>query len=383
MLRWLTEAGPGVPSEVRDLLRHELFASPRAIAVSVCHELLLCATATLLLPPGSAFPRFMGIVVALGAARLLALRHVSLAMRRGLPTSTDLYLACVILWAALQGAMAFTAMRTDNQALQVLVATTTITLQGAIYARCYPAPRFALLLIVLCFVPFGAGAALSGERWLLLLLVQMPLYLLSSTMLVRRFHNMAVAALMARQESQDRARHDPLTGLLNRFGLAERVSKYDERARRRFVLFYLDLDGFKQINDRFGHQVGDSLLQAVAARLRSSLRQEDAVARMGGDEFLVVARDMTAEEARRCADNIIERIASQPYALGAPEPLRIGVSIGFACSPEDGVALEDLHRRADAALYDAKFAGKGRCCRFDGLRDRGIPCGSSMAERNY
>ena len=122
---------------------------------------------------------------------------------------------------------------------------------------------------------------------------------------------------------------------------------------------YLDLDGFKQVNDRLGHQAGDELLRAAAQRLRSSVRAGDIVARLGGDEFVVVAPGMSPGESGSFANGIIRRVSDQPYEVNAGEFCRIGVSVGFACAPDDGTVMEELHRKADAALYLVKAAGKG------------------------
>jgi hypothetical protein len=99
-----------------------------------------------------------------------------------------------------------------------------MSLVGPICARNYSAPRYAILLVCLCDLPFVAGAAFSREPWLLVLVLQTPLFLFGSMMMIRRFHTLSVKALLARDESHDRAQHDHLTGLLNRFGLAEAVA---------------------------------------------------------------------------------------------------------------------------------------------------------------
>ena len=132
----------------------------------------------------------------------------------------------------------------------------------------------------------------------------------------------------------------------------------------RFILFYLDLDGFKPINDNFGHQVGDRILQAVANRLKSGIRDFDIVSRLGGDEFVIVAPNILPLDGAAYAEAIIHKIANERYSLDGIGPLQIGISVGFACAPEDGIVGNDLHRKADAALYEAKAAGRGVQRRF-------------------
>jgi diguanylate cyclase (GGDEF)-like protein len=121
----------------------------------------------------------------------------------------------------------------------------------------------------------------------------------------------------------------------------------------------LDLDRFKQVNDGFGHPTGDALLQAVAGRLRSTLKSSDTAVRMGGDEFVVVQAGIRrSEEASALAHRILITL-SQPYKLGAHD-VHIGVSIGISLLPNDGMVLDVLLDRADTALYEAKREGRNR-----------------------
>lgn len=356
--KWLTNPGAGVPQHIRDVLLGELFTSPAAVVAGVLNGVLLNVVA-LILHGGLVFLLFLALDVALGCVRVHVLRRTRALAAAGGPAPTDLCLFTGVLWCALQGVVAFVAMRTDNGVLQILSATTVIGLTGPICTRNYAAPRLALLLVCLCDFPFVAGAALDGRPWLLVLVLQTPLLLFGSISIITRFQNMAVALLQAQHDSHHHARHDYLTGLLNRFGLMEILSQRAETLPGQFVLFYLDLDGFKQVNDRLGHQAGDELLRAAAQRLRSSVRAGDIVARLGGDEFVVVAPGMSPGESSSFANGIIQRVSDQPYEVNAGEPCRIGVSVGFACAPDDGTVMEELHRKADAALYLVKAAGKG------------------------
>ncbi|MGI4942224.1 MAG: GGDEF domain-containing protein [Janthinobacterium lividum] len=311
-----------------------------------------------------AFLFFLVLELGLGCVRVHVLRRTRAIAAAGGSTPTDFCLLTGMLWCTLQGAVAFTAMRTDNSVLQILSATTVMGLIGPICARNYAAPRLAFLLVCVCDFPFVTGAALTGKPWLLVILVQTPLFLFGSISIITRFQGLAIALLQAQHDSHHHARHDYLTGLLNRFGLMELLSQRSETLPRQFVLFYLDLDGFKRVNDTHGHQAGDELLRAVAQRLQSSVRAGDIVARLGGDEFVVVAPGMSPGESGNFASSIIQRVSNQAYQVNESETSRIGVSVGFACAPEDGTVLEDLHRKADAALYVGKAAGKGVQRRF-------------------
>jgi diguanylate cyclase (GGDEF)-like protein/PAS domain S-box-containing protein len=156
--------------------------------------------------------------------------------------------------------------------------------------------------------------------------------------------------------------HDPLTQLPNRRLLHERLQhsiKVERRDGKQLALLMLDLDRFKTVNDRLGHQAGDELLQQVAERLTARLRDVDMVARLGGDEFVVLLEDITQpEDAARVANEIIADLTNH-FCLIQSDDIQIGVSIGISLYPQHGTSPEMLMDHADAALYQAKDAGRG------------------------
>ena len=144
---------------------------------------------------------------------------------------------------------------------------------------------------------------------------------------------------------------DSLTGLLNRRGFeAEAPALFDQADLG--AVIYVDLDGFKATNDRYGHQVGDALLKAFAHRLAFCLRPEDIVARLGGDEFAIVLPGITAEDARHVASRLVEA-ASEAYIIEGQD-VRCSASVGIALKPANGTRLWDLINLADRAMYSAK-----------------------------
>jgi diguanylate cyclase (GGDEF)-like protein len=166
----------------------------------------------------------------------------------------------------------------------------------------------------------------------------------------------------ANERIQYLAFHDALTGLPNRALFQDRLVHAVDRARRegkRLSVTFIDLDGFKEINDSLGHDVGDLLLQEVAQRIRARLRRgADTVARLGGDEFVVLMEDLKDVEHCAClAGEIIEDLAA-PFRLRG-HPVRVGASIGMAFFPEDGGEALELMKHADTAMYAAKASGKG------------------------
>jgi diguanylate cyclase (GGDEF)-like protein len=171
------------------------------------------------------------------------------------------------------------------------------------------------------------------------------------------------------------ATRDALTGLSNRvvfqkFTTESCAAAVSDPHAMPVSLFYLDLDGFKSVNDRAGHGTGDLLLQQVSERLRATVGAEAQVFRLGGDEFAIVQLGATPTEAEALAETLVATLGA-PYTLYGMRA-EIGVSVGIAHAPHDANDTEDLLRKADLALYSAKEAGKGRWQRFDmDLEQRG------------
>ena len=180
--------------------------------------------------------------------------------------------------------------------------------------------------------------------------------------------------LEAEERHRYLASHDALTGLPNRLEFQRRLKTTIERAGSeapRFAVHYLDLDHFKSINDSLGHQVGDKLLQFVAARLEGAVRISDMVARLGGDEFAVLQTEIgDTESPWRLAAKLL-RALEQPYTVG-DHLLHISVTIGIAVFPDHGDHPDQLLRRADLALYHAKETGRNSICVFSEHLDRRI-----------
>jgi diguanylate cyclase (GGDEF)-like protein len=168
------------------------------------------------------------------------------------------------------------------------------------------------------------------------------------------------------EAAQHDALHDPLTRLPNRSLLRDRLDQAIRRNHRRpttVAVLFLDLDGFKRVNDSLGHDAGDELLVAVAQRLHACIRDVDTLARLGGDEFALLLEDIeSAESVYEVADRIHIALGT-PFDLGVREiTLTASIGVAFADSPEDGV--RELLRNADLAMYQAKASGKGRYVRF-------------------
>lgn len=170
------------------------------------------------------------------------------------------------------------------------------------------------------------------------------------------------------------AGHDPLTGLPNRALLADRMQQsihQAQRQQRMLVVVFLDLDGFKQINDAHGHDVGDHLLVEVAARLSRAMRSADTVARLGGDEFVMLMNGLDDfGEIDPALNRLLESVAA-PYSVDGHE-LSLSASIGVTVYPMDATDSDTLLRHADQAMYLAKQGGRNRYHLFDAAQDREV-----------
>ncbi|MGW9329665.1 putative bifunctional diguanylate cyclase/phosphodiesterase [Bosea sp. NPDC055594] len=162
------------------------------------------------------------------------------------------------------------------------------------------------------------------------------------------------------------ARFDELTGLANRFefnGQLAEAFKKQERTGQAFALLYIDLDGFKQVNDNLGHDIGDKVLVQTAARLKAAIRQSDMLARFGGDEFVLILPAADVDTVRIIAQRMIEAMG-RAFELDT-KTVYVTASIGIALAPTDGANPADLLRHADTALYKAKSAGRNTATFFD------------------
>ena len=186
----------------------------------------------------------------------------------------------------------------------------------------------------------------------------------------KRIHNMLEVRLLYRElaqysrAQQELALHDALTGLPNRRLLEDRIATTLQHANRnhhKAAIMYIDLDGFKAINDTHGHAYGDEVLKTIAKRLLDCSRKEDTVARLGGDEFMVVLSEVNGlADAQGPAAKIVEAV-SEPIFIN-DLTLRLSTSIGISIYPDDADTVDALISIADYALYEAKRGGKNRFC---------------------
>ena len=212
-----------------------------------------------------------------------------------------------------------------------------------------------------------AASGSINTHWLALLIVVVTLAILAIALVTSvldarmeaRTSMLASSLAQANRELSELALQDGLTKLPNRLLLEDRLEHALSLAKREsstFALMFMDLDGFKAVNDAYGHHFGDRLLIEVAERVRGILRVQDTVARLGGDEFVLLLEQTDPDGAASVADKLVSTV-SEPYVVG-PHELRVSASVGIAMYPGDGHTAKALMTNSDAAMYFAKRSGR-------------------------
>jgi diguanylate cyclase (GGDEF)-like protein len=260
-----------------------------------------------------------------------------------------------LVWACVLSAAAYLCVASGEWLLILLAGSGLASVIGGISSRNAGTPRYGILLMCILTLPYALATLISPIRHLFIIGLQMPFYVAAVIVVLRENYKTLLDLYRAESENRWLAHHDLLTGLPNR---VEKLKRFEELLREPrslfnaeptpFKVFCLDLDGFKEINDKFGHAVGDAVLVAVAGRLRDSIRDVDFLCRIGGDEFVILLPAISVAEAAGVAHRIIERV-SEPVEIDGV-PLHIGISVGSACAPDDGETADQLLRSADRAL---------------------------------
>ena len=317
-------------------------------------------------------PIGMMVTVAAGTAFMLdALDVREISRRIDLVLRAIAWAALALLAAALAGAIGY---RPAQTLVTVLGLATSVLVLPVAYLRARRGERVATIMLVgWAFYVAGAFTAAGLLRgyiepgpWVqhvypLTMIAEMTTWMAVLGLRVHQIHRSADRARLEADTLRALAQTDALTGLPNRRGLQERL--HGELARcdpnRVLALFLLDLDGFKAVNDRWGHDVGDALLIEVGRRLQSLLRGGDVIARLGGDEFVVLAAALADEgAAQRLGQKLLAAFDEPFHAAG--QRCEVGVTAGYALAPLDGTQAEELVKRADAAMYAGKQAGRRR-----------------------
>ncbi|MGN5352636.1 putative bifunctional diguanylate cyclase/phosphodiesterase [Ralstonia sp. L16] len=321
------------------------------------------------------WPRLAGgaLLMGAGVAGMHYTGMAALRMNPGIQYNPARFALSIVIAVLASGVALWIAFRLRRQARRVraLRAGSAVVMGVAIVGMHYVGMSAAAF-------PFGSvcGAAHTGAsaEWLALVIIIVTLAVLAIALIISvldmrmeaRTALLANSLAAANKELAYLALHDNLTKLSNRVLLEDRLTqaiRTAEREKRRFALMFMDLDGFKAVNDVYGHHVGDLLLIDVAQRIGARVRQQDTVARVGGDEFVVLAYVDDPEDAGTLAGALLE-VVREPFMAGGHE-LRVSTSIGIAIYPGDGGNQHDLLTNADAAMYHAKGLGRNAYSFFE------------------
>lgn len=348
-LTWLTDMSNAPGSELQRRLRLTLTASMMPMILGCANT----ATVTLIAYFRSGNSIFLWF--ALLDLALIALRG-AIRLPRFRPWHTDGVFLCGTLWAATNAASTLMISLGSDMPMIILVTASAFGSCAGIISNNFVAPRYAMMQILMIDAAFKISFATRVPEFIPLLVPQAVIFIAGLNWIMHRQRDTTLRAISAEIENRNHALSDPLTGVLNRRGLQARAEAMMTE-NQSLQLFCLDLDGFKTVNDRYGHAVGDDVLKMAAERLRDCL-PDAAICRLGGDEFLV----LTASLDRRAAETMASRIIialSTPYPV-AGTVVRIGVSVGLSDVAADHGDLTQSMLSADQALYRAKASGKGR-----------------------
>ncbi len=285
------------------------------------------------------------VLMGLGIAAMHYLGMAAMRMQPGIDYHPGWFAASIAVAIAAAGAALWIAFRLRvEQRNTVRLRMLASLVMGLAIVRMHYDPRWlAVLVIVTTLATLGIALVAS---------------LFDRQMRVRT-GLLADSLAHANDKLIQAALHDPLTQLPNRMLLQDRIEQAIEKAQRRqqsVAVMFCDLDGFKAVNDAYGHQLGDRLLVAVAQRLGAQLRPQDTLARLGGDEFVIVLAIDAPDDAAVVAERVIAA-AGEPFVLDAAE-LQVTASLGIALYPDDASDERELMAHADAAMYHTKETGR-------------------------
>jgi diguanylate cyclase (GGDEF)-like protein len=264
----------------------------------------------------------------------------------------------IVLIAACVGTIATIAFYHRDLSVHILAAALTFGYCAGVTVRISVRPYIAAAAILIAAVPATISILLYGDmaHWILTLLC--VIFIVAALQSMLHVYRTTVRHIRLFLQMEHQARHDPLTGLGNRTALTEAYMNLCRADDALTSVHCFDLDGFKDVNDRFGHAVGDALLVAIAGRLREKLETPDIAVRIGGDEFVILQPDVRhPDDAEALARRVLDFLRA-PYEI-AGEEIRIGISLGYTMALGGSADLDQMMVTADTASYRAKRNGGG------------------------
>ncbi len=304
--------------------------------------------------------------------RLAIIAGARRKLTRGEQAPTGLLAVSSLIWSANLGVGGMLCNLSGDPVLQMFSNACVSSIVAGLAARNAGTPRLAMTQMIIVMSLLSIGAALAPQLWLSVLIIQSAFLVVGLGGICFRGGQDLVAMLDAQHRHSALARHDSLTGLPNRVLLNEKLQELlaCSPVADRFALLWLDLDGFKAVNDTLGHAAGDAVLVETARRLRalcvsqSGAVSDRLVARLGGDEFLFLL-PLTGPDDALAVAHAVAATVRLPFALPNAPDVRLDASIGIALHPEHGADADALLAAADKALYAVKGSGKARAQVYD------------------
>ncbi|OZI20651.1 hypothetical protein CAL26_24540 [Bordetella genomosp. 9] len=323
------------------------------------------------------------LLMGAGVAGMHYTGMAALHMSPGIDYQPLLVIASVLIAVVASGCAMWIGfrLRHDRRHPHLLRTGASLVMGGAIVGMHYTgmaAARFPLGSI--CLAAGGAERGLDNN-WLAIVIIVVTLAVIAIALITSvldlrmeaRTSVLASSLAEANEELTYLALHDNLTKLPNRLLLEDRLQQAIHTATRErgyFAVMFMDLDGFKAVNDAYGHHTGDRLLIEVAARIRANVRAQDTVARLGGDEFVLIAQIDEPADASTVAAKLV-RIMENDFDIDGHQ-LHVSASMGIAVYPGDGDNQQQLLANADAAMYFAKSSGRNTYCYFEASMNRDV-----------
>ena len=260
--------------------------------------------------------------------------------------------------AASVGSLVTVVFTYRDLSVQVLATALLFGYSAGVAVRVSVRPWIAATAILIAGLPTTIAIMLYGDTAHWIMAGMCVAFLVAAMQSVRHVYSTATRQICLRLEMEHQARHDPLTGLRNRTALSEAFKTVSRAEDTLTCVHCFDLDGFKSVNDRFGHAAGDELLAAIGLRLRENLDQPNIAVRVGGDEFVILQPGVRQTvEADVLASKIVD-VLSQPYGISGEE-IAIGISLGYTMALSGSAKLEAMMAIADKASYRVKRNGGG------------------------
>ncbi len=364
--------GPGLDGKLYAELVRALYSTPKSVLAASLVAMCIMVVAGILSGDWGAYSTFLMLFAAIGLARTTIIArfrsaNVELMDTQALAYWERVFLAGAWAFAGLTGIVgAYSTLAHPGHEVEILTSCAAIGYMAGISSRNASRPTITVGQISAICVPFLVGLVLRADLMHLTLAAFILSLYISTIYMSRSIHENIVLRHRAHAELERAALYDALTGLKNRTAFIRHINDQLSAAsganHRTVGLVAVDLDRFKDVNDRLGHPAGDAVLKETARRISEAVGLPHEISRIGGDEFLIALKGAGPEQALETTKRLIA-VLSETYHVG-PTEITCGASIGFAIGPQHGTNFDELMRNADLALYSAKSSGRGQAVAY-------------------